>query len=108
MPNFYDFSSIKEVNETRVNPEGWINPLTIEYGIGEYSDVACFWRIKGTRHTFVIPVKRLDFISEGNYGKHFEEALRAFREDYLSWAGEGFYTGWMQEYREEYKRYILL
>lgn len=108
MPNFYDFSKIKNVNEVQINPVGWVNPLTIEYGIGDYSDISCFWRIKGTEHTFVILVKRLDYISKGEYDKHFEEVLAAFREDYISWAREGFYAKWMQDYRDQYGKYVLV
>ena len=30
MPNFYDFSSLNNLKEMEVNPNGWINPLIIE------------------------------------------------------------------------------
>lgn len=107
MPNNYDFSKLPFVKEMTVNPIGWVNPLIIEYGIGEYPEPSYFWRVKGTNHTFVIPVKRLNYITLGNYDKHFEEALRVFREDYLEWAEQGFCVDWMQEYRKEYSRFIV-
>jgi hypothetical protein len=109
MPNFYDFSKLENVREVIVNPEGWINPLKIEYGTGEHGEILCyFWRIKGTKHTFVIPVIRMDYLTEGSYAQHFEEALEGFREDYKGWSDEGWYAPWMQEYRGEYSKFITI
>jgi len=108
MPHFYDFSNLRSIKTMEVNPKGWVNPLTIEYGIAELTGPTYFWRIKGTRHTFVIPVLRLDFISSGEYEKHFTEVLEAFAEkDYSEWRAEGFDGEWMREYEKEYRRFIL-
>lgn len=109
MPNNYDFSNLENIKEIIIHVEGWISPLIIEYGLGYHSeDLSYYWRVKGTKHTFVIPVLRIDFISEGNYVKHFQEALFSFREDYKKWAKEGFYTDWMREYREDYNKFISI
>lgn len=109
MPNNYDFKDIKDLKVVEVNPEGWISPLFVEYGSFLHGGVpSYFWRIKGTEHTFVIPILRMDFLSKGDYVQHFEEALQAFREDYISWAGEGWPTDWMSEYREQYRNFISL
>jgi len=108
MPNNYNFSSLKGVKNVEVNPRGWINPLTIEYAIGDQLGPTCFWRVKGTYHTFVIPLMRLNFISSGDYSKHFIEVLEKFRDnDYESWKKESFSTPWMQEYQNNYKKFIL-
>lgn len=108
MPNNYDFSTLRNIKTIDVNPKGWINPLTIEYGIGDQIGPTYFWRVKGSNHTFVIPVLRLNYISSGEYGKHFEEVLEGFREDYLLWHKQGFESKWMQEYENDFKRYILI
>jgi hypothetical protein len=108
MPNFYDFSTLRNIKELEINPLGWINPLTVEYGIGDQLGPTFFWRVKGTKHTFVIPVLRLDFISSGDYANHFTSVLQNFREkDYTSWKKEGFSTPWMREYEQDYRNYIL-
>lgn len=109
MPNNYDFSKLENVKEIIVNPEGWINPLTIEYGTGFYQEnISYYWRVKGTKHTFVIPVMRLDYLTEGEYAKHFEEALQGFREDYKEWAEGGWQAFWMRAYRDDFSRYISI
>lgn len=108
MPYNYDFSILRNVKTVEANPKGWINPLTIEYGIGEGAGPTYYWRVKGTNHTFVIPVLRLNFISSGDYVKHFEEVLEKFKEnDYEDWRNKGFSAGWMREYKTEFGNYIL-
>ena len=109
MPNNRDFSQIVDIKIVELNPDGWISPLFIEYGIDLYNGVpSYFWRVKGTLHTFIIAVTRLDFLSRGNYNEHFTEILEKFRHDYLSWAKKGFNQEWMQQYREQYYTYISL
>lgn len=106
MPNNVDFSKFATINTIEVNPIGWINPITIEYGISDDAMPFYCWRVKGTKHTFIIPVLRMDFLSSGDYKKHFENALEIFREDYISWKEEGFKTDWAKEYRDQYNRFI--
>ncbi len=107
MPNNYDFSKLKNIKEVLVHPKGWINPLIVEYGIGYYGEtLSYFWRVKGTKHTFVIPVIRIDYLTEGDYKNHFEEVLEGFREDYKRWNEEKWYAPWMKEYFQEYKNLI--
>lgn len=109
MPNFYDFSTLENVKEVVVNPEGWIKAIIVEYGVGYHGEVlSYYWRIKGTKHTFVIPILRIDYVSDGDYASHFEEALEGFREDYKGWAAEGWYAPWMQSYRDEYSNFITI
>lgn len=107
MPNNYDFSKIKNVKEIRVNPRGWVNPVVVEYGSEYHGEVlSYFWRVKGTTHTFIIPILRMDYLTGGDYTKHFEEVLENFRDDYLGWLEEGLYTPWMKEYYNMYNSYI--
>jgi hypothetical protein len=101
MPHNFDFSNLANVKSIEVNPKGWISPLTVEYGVEDNQEVpSYFWRVKGTLHTFVIPISRMDYLSSGDYKKHFENALESFREDYLSWKEEGFRADWSGQYRE--------
>lgn len=107
MPNNYDFSNLNDVKEIVVSPKGWVNPLIVEYGVGNHAEVlSYFWRVKGTQHTFIIPIIRIDYLTEGNYAQHFEEALEGFREDYKGWSEEKWYAPWMQEYKKEFSRFI--
>ena len=111
MPNNIDFSKkVKNIKEIEVNPKGWINPLTIEYGTSEkvYPIESYCWRIKGTAHTFLIPIVRMDFISGGDYVKHFEHVLEIFREDYTSWEEQRIEAPWANEYRRQYKSFIVI
>ena len=113
MPNNLDFTTLKDVKTIEVNPESWISPLHVEYGITEenllYDQRPCFcWRVKGTLHTFVIPIARIDFISSGDYKKHFEHALEVFREDFLEWKDEGFIHEWAREYRDQFANFIVI
>lgn len=108
MPNYYDFSKFDKIEKIEINPQGWVNPLTIEYSIGDQTGPTCFWRVKGTGHTFVIPVSRLNFLSSGDYAKHFSEVLEKFvSNDYGEWRKQGFSTPWMREYQNEYRNYVL-
>lgn len=109
MPNNYDFSKLRDVKKMTVHPEGWVDPVIVEYGQGYYGEtLSYYWRVKGTKHTFVIPVLRMDYLTEGKYETHFEEALEGFREDYKGWASEGWYADWMRAYREEFSDFITL
>ncbi|HRT03603.1 MAG TPA: hypothetical protein P5513_06650 [Candidatus Diapherotrites archaeon] len=108
MPNNYDFSNIRDLKTVEVNPKGWISPLFVEYGSNLHGGVpSYFWRVKGTQHTFIIPILRMDFLSKGDYVKHFEEVLENFREDYLEWEREDFYLDWMKEYKEIFQYFII-
>jgi len=109
MPNNYDFSTLENVKVIEVKPEGWISPLFVEYGSGFQGGISSyFWRVRGTQHTFVIPIVRMDYLSQGEYEKHLETALTAFREDYIGWAEEQWYAEWMQEYKEDFSSFISL
>jgi hypothetical protein len=111
MPNNYDFSTFgKDLKTLQLyDVEGWTSPLYVEYAIDLYGGVpSYYWRVKGTKHTFVIPVLRMDFLSKGDYEAHFKEALSGFRKDYQEWAESGFVHEWMHEYREQYKDFISL
>lgn len=107
MPHIYDFSKLTSIQQMEVHPQGWIEPLFVEYGMGVHgSTPSYFWRVKGTKHTFVIPVMRMNFLSSGDYEKHFNEILEGFRQEYLGWKNEGFYTPWMKEYQEIFRTFI--
>jgi hypothetical protein len=108
MPNNADFSKLETINTVEINPTGWITPITIEYGISNDAMPLYYWRVKGTKHTFTIPVIRLDFISSGNYSAHFKEILEKFREDYLEWKQNNWNTEWMQEYKKQYEKFIVV
>ena len=112
MPHRVDYNKLENVKTIECHPNGWVTPLYIEYGIHnnvlEENTPMYYWRVKGTEHTFIIPVVRLDFISSGDYAKHFAESLEMFREDYIEWAESNFFTSWMQEYEKEYSKFIVL
>lgn len=112
MPNNLDFSKVKDIKTIEVNPEGWISPLYVEYGIlddDQISGILSYcWRVKGTLHVFVIPVSRMDFLSSGNYKQHFTDVLETFRSDYISWKEQGFQYPWVQEYRDQFNRFIIV
>ena len=108
MPNIRDFSTLTHTKSLGLNPSGWINPTIIEYGLSTDPVNSYFWRVKGTIHTFIIPTIRLDFLSEGDYKKHFESTLEQFREEYLFWATQNFYLPWQREYEKQFNCFILL
>jgi hypothetical protein len=108
MPHVYDFSKLTIIQQMKVHPKGWVEPLFVEYGMGIHGTTpSYFWRVKETNHTFVIPVLRMNFLSSGDYGKHFDEYLEGFRQEYLEWKSEGFYVPWMKEYQEIYRNFIV-
>lgn len=112
MPHNFDFKQLTNIKTIEVSPSGWISPLYVEYGVGEDDKVfgafSYYWRVKGTTHTFVIPIARMDFLSGGDYKKHFNYALEGFREDYLAWKEEGFTTEWSREYSNQYSGFIVV
>jgi len=112
MPHNFDFSLLSNIKTMEVFPEGWISPLEIEYAVGVNENVfngipSYLWRVKGTSHTFTIPVSRIDFVSQGDYQKHFSNALEIFRENYITWKEGGFSTPWARDYREQYYKFII-
>lgn len=108
MPNFKDFGDLWGKSELSVTPHKW-KPIKIEYGYSYVGTlINMFWRVKGTRHTFRIPVNQLNEHSQGNYEKHIEEFLEIFRNEYLSWVAQGLSEEWMREYHNEYKNCIEL
>jgi len=107
MPHIENFSNLVNIKETIVNPNGWQPNIIIEYGTTIEMSPQCFWRVKGTTHTFVIPIIRLDYISAGDYSTHFTLVLETFREDYIKWKEEGFITQWSQEYKNQFSKYII-
>jgi hypothetical protein len=115
MPNNFDFSKLNNVKTIEVNPQGWVTPLHVEYGTSEdmndgvYGAIpSYYWKVKGTQHTFIIPIIRIDFLSSGNYKKHFEDALETFREDYVNWKTEGFTSEWSRDYQRQFSRLIIV
>jgi hypothetical protein len=109
MPYNYDFLKLTTVQQMEVHPKGWVEPLFVEYGMGVHgSTPSYFWRVKGTKHTFVIPVLRMNFLSSGDYTTHFSDVLTQFREDYIEWANQGWNTPWMKEYKEDFKQFISI
>lgn len=109
MPNIVDFDTITNVKEVRVKADGWRWPLSVEYGLAlKYNVPSIFWRVKGTQHTFVIPIMRMQFLSKGDYEAHFKEALEGFRKDYLEWReGDFSEAEWQREYRDQYGGFIV-
>jgi hypothetical protein len=108
MPNNKDFTTLENIRQIECNPLNWINPIFIEYGISYENFPSYCWRVKGTNHTFVIAISRLDYVSNGNYKQHFEEFLEDFREDYLKWSKENFIYPWQQEYYKQFHNLIIL
>ena len=107
MPNDYNFSKLENIKTLEINPIGWVNPITIEYGVDYDLYADYYWRVKGTQHTFVIPVSRMNYISSGDYEKHFQEVLEKFREEYKEWKKGGFEVLWMRDYEAQYRNFIL-
>ena len=108
MPYVHDFSTLRDVKEVRISPKGWTSPIVVEYGVGERYGPTYFWRVKGTKHTFVIPMLRLNYISQGDYAAHFKDVLEKFLEnDYNEWKRKGFPIEWMREYRDEFEKFVL-
>jgi hypothetical protein len=109
MPFHQDFSSLYSVGELTTHPNGWIDDLIIEYGYGRIShQINFYWRVKGTNHTFRLPLNILNEHSKGNYDDHIKYVLENFRLEYLSWAAQGFPQDWMVEYHKEYRNFIQL
>ena len=113
MPFIFDFNtSLSDITSVEVNPKGWKNPITVEYVVAQAhkydTTVSVVWRVKGTSHCFTIGEQRLNVISNGDYKKHFTEALENFREDYLSWFRDPEYENaeWKYEYRDQYGKFI--
>lgn len=114
MPYIFDFSAgLSDVRTVDIDVDGWKSPLQIEYVIAQVNKydplLSVVWRVKGTTHSFVITEQRLNVISHGNYDEHFKKALKAFREDYLSWFKDEDYEQceWKYEYREQYGKFIV-
>jgi hypothetical protein len=106
MPFHYDFSKLYGHGELKTQPNGWTE-LIIEYGYGRIASQPNFyWRVKGSQHTFRIPLVILNEQSKGKYEEHIRYVLENFRLEYLSWAAQGFPQEWMVEYHREYRNFI--
>lgn len=114
MPFHFDIEGTgRQVQEVKVNPDGWVNPVTVEYVVAQAhkydTTVSVIWRVKGTDHCFTISEQKLNVLSHANYPKHFEEVLRNFRIDYLHWFTDPDYekAEWKYEYQRQFGRFIL-
>lgn len=111
MPNNFNFENVYNIKTVNIYPKGWIGPIVIEYGSAQAKTfdnfVSICWRLKGTYHTFTIPLNNINFISKGNYEEHFKEVLEKFLLDYKDWQKEGFKYEWQQQYRQQYHRFIV-
>jgi hypothetical protein len=106
MTKFEDILS--EITETSIEPKGWY-PVVVEHGIKALGNSQAYemqWRVKGTEHTFRIPLNVFYEQSKSNYEEHFTEVLEIFRIDYLGWYKQGFKEDWMQKYRKQFKELI--
>ena len=111
MPNNYDFSKLSKVKTIEISDlNGWVSPVKIEYGSNLFNGLlSYFWKVKGTNHTFVISVKQIDFLSKGDYVKHFKTTLEQFRKDYIEWQSKyQFEAEWMHEYNRQFSKFISL
>ena len=109
MPYNFNFKGL-EIKTLIISPKGWIPKLIIEYAVcyanplDSYESVC--WRIKGTTHTFKIPLENINFISKGNYEKHFTEVLENFREEIIEWKSTEPQTRWKFEYYDQFDKFI--
>lgn len=67
MPFYFDMNNTDiGIKEVKVNPEGWVNPVTVEYTIGQAhrydTTVSVIWRVKGTEHCFTIGEQKLNVL----------------------------------------------
>jgi hypothetical protein len=108
MPFHKNFDELDYTGEYHVEPDGW-EPLTIEFGYENIGNAQyLFWRVKGTRHTFKLPVSQFTYQSNGDPGKYFREFLENFREEMLGWTVQGITAEWVYEYTKEYNSYVKL
>lgn len=114
MPFYFDMKNTDNgIKEVKVNPDGWVNPVTVEYTVAQAhkydTTVSVIWRVKGTEHCFTIGEQKLNVLSHANYPKHFEEVLRNFRLDYLNWFSDPIYENaeWKYKYKRQFDRFIL-
>jgi hypothetical protein len=107
MPHHCDFSEFDKIYEIEIDVIGWVSPLNIEYSyVMDFEDTKLYWRVKGTTHTFTIPVTELNKISKGNITQHLQQALTVFRDDVVKWTVEGLKEKWMREYSYMYRNFI--
>lgn len=113
MPFIYDLKQgLTDIQTVDVNADGWENTVTIEYVVTQVNKydtmLSVVWRVKGTTHCFVIPEQKLNVMCNGDYKKHFKQALEGFRADYLSWFTDEEYDRceWRDEYKQQYGRLI--
>ena len=113
MPFIYDLNQgFTDIQVIEVEPNGWKGPISVEYVVSQVNKfdtmLSVVWRVKGTTHCFVIPEQRLNVMCNGDYKKHFKQALEGFREDYLSWFTEEEYDNceWRDEYKQQYGKLI--
>ena len=110
MPNNKEFNNIK-IKSISINKlDGWNTPLIIEYYINMLDITpTVYWKVKGTKHTFEISLRQLDYLSKGDYAQHFKETLQKFREDYIEWKTKyNFEAEWMQEYYRQFNIFITI
>jgi hypothetical protein len=99
----------QDIKEVEVFLVGWKPPIIIQYGIKELGFSSAWemcWKVKGTQHIFRIALNELYQDCQDNYEEHFSKVLAIFRKDYLEWYKQGFTTDWMQNYNQQFSRFI--
>ncbi len=108
MPYHKDFNELEIRGEFQLEPDGWV-PITVEYGYGTIiSAQYIFWRVKGTQHTFKLPVSEFNYKSNGDPEDYIRRFLEKFREEMLGWTFQGIKADWVKEYTIEYNNYVKL
>lgn len=111
----YEFDPKLYIGETKrltISPNGWINPIEIEYGVAHAKQFdtmnSIVWHVVGTKHYFSIYEPYMASYAKEGYAAHFKKVLESFRQDYLLWQEDEYYQGcaWADEYRKEFARFI--
>lgn len=107
MPHYGNLENTYNRNEIKLELDGWINPVIVEYGYIDLNDVLYLhWTIKGTSHIFTIQAQQANKMNS-NLDEHFKVTLDVFKDDFLNWAKEDFKYDWQKEYAKIFKSFLI-
>lgn len=107
MPHYGTLENEENLFEVKINVNGWVNPIYIQYVFKEINgQIYTYWCIKGTNHIFTILTDQINK-SYLSYNDHFKDALIIFRNDYISWKEQKFQYSWQKEYEKIFRKFII-
>lgn len=108
MPTNYDFSYLENQETLELDIPGWKEvKITFATTANATQEQTIYWRVNNTEQTFKVYLSYMLEYFKDDYEEYFTKLLTDFRKNYKKWEEINFMEPWMQEYRDQFGKYII-